>query len=136
MACRWFEMRKKRLHVVPRPYQLPVLIDMTGLIKRLRQWLERRRLERQPADTADHVTLEAIDTEVGNRILESLKANGWRQVAQYSPLAFDKGIDYDSYRLRRGLEELRLEWDNWFEWKLSGPRERIEEIAERFSLRK
>ena len=59
-----------------------------------------------------------------------------RQVAQYSPLAFDKGIDYDSYRLRRGLDELRLEWDNWFEWKLSGPRERIEEIAERFSLRK
>ncbi|PZW45237.1 hypothetical protein [Pseudomonas sp. URMO17WK12:I2] len=109
---------------------------MSRRITRLRQWLERRRLERQPADTADHVTLEAIDTEVGNRILESLKANGWRQVAQYSPLAFDKGIDYDSYRLRRGLEELRLEWDNWFEWTLSGPRERIEAIAKRFSLRK
>lgn len=108
---------------------------MSGPITRLRQWLERQRLERQPADTADHVTLEAIDTEVGNRILESLKANGWRQVAQYSPLAFDKGIDYDSYRLRRGLEELRLEWDNWVEWTLSGPRERIEDIAERFSLR-
>jgi len=108
---------------------------VTRRITRLRQWLKRRRLERQPADTADHVTLEAIDTEVGNRILESLKSEGWRQVEQYSPLAFDKGIDYDSYRLRRGLEELRLEWDNWFEWKLSGPRERIEEIAERFSLR-
>ncbi|UQY36561.1 hypothetical protein K8U54_08810 [Pseudomonas fulva] len=108
---------------------------MSGRLDRLRQWLERRRLERQPVDTADHVTLEAIDTEVGNRILESLKADGWRQVAQYSPLAFDKGIDYDSYRLRRGLEELRLEWDNWVEWTLSGPGERIEEIAERFSLR-
>lgn len=109
---------------------------MTRRITRLRQWLKRRRLERQPADTADHVTLEAIDTEVGNRILESLKSEGWRQVEQYSPLAFDKGIDYDSYCLRRGLEELRLEWDNWFEWKLSGPRERIEAIAKRFSLRK
>lgn len=108
---------------------------MSGRITRLRQWLERRRLERQPVDTAAHLTLENIDTEVGNRILDSLKADGWRQVAQYSPMAFDKGIDYDSYRLRRGLEELRLEWDNWFEWKLSGPRERIEEIAERFSLR-
>ncbi|WP_139159455.1 hypothetical protein M1D96_00850 [Pseudomonas sp. D1-3] len=109
---------------------------MSGRLDRLRQWLERRRLERQPVDTADQVTLEAIDTAVGNRILQSLKAEGWRQVAQYSPLAFDKGIDYDSYRLRRGLEELRLEWDNWFEWTLSGPRERIEEIAERFALRK
>ncbi|GLX12054.1 hypothetical protein Pstr01_02930 [Pseudomonas straminea] len=102
---------------------------------RLWQWLKRRRLERQPVDTAKHITLENIDTQVGNRLLETLKAEGWRQVEQYSPLAFDKGIDYDSYRLRRGLDELRLEWDNWFEWKLSGPREHIEEIAERFSLR-
>jgi hypothetical protein len=108
---------------------------MTGLIRRFRQWLERRRLERQPVCTADHVTLKDIDTEVGNQILQSIKAEGWRQVAQYSPLAFDKGIDYDSYRLRRGLEELRLEWDNWMEWKISGPSARIEEIAERFSLR-
>ena len=109
---------------------------MTGLMRRFRQWLEQRRLERQPIDSADYVTLENIDTEVGNRILDSLKADGWRQVAQYSPMAFDKGIDYDSYRLRRGLEELRLEWDNWFEWKLSGPSELVEEIAERFSLGK
>lgn len=109
---------------------------MTGLMGRFRQWLERRRLERQPVCTADHVTLEDIETDVGNRILESLKAEGWRQVAQYSPMAFDKGIDYDSYTLRRGLDELRLEWDNWFEWKLSGPSELIEEITERFSLRK
>nr|WP_288359471.1 hypothetical protein [uncultured Pseudomonas sp.] len=103
---------------------------------RLWQWLKRRRLERQPVDTAKHITLENIDTQMGNRLLETLKAEGWRQVEQYSPLAFDKGIDYDSYRLRRGLDELRLEWDNWFEWKLSGPSELVEEIAERFSLSK
>lgn len=109
---------------------------MTRAIRKFYQWLERRRLEHQPVCTADHVTLENIETEVGNRIMASLKAEGWRQVAQYSPMAFDKGIDYDSYRLRRGLEELRLEWDNWFEWKLSGSSELIEEIAERFSLRK
>ncbi len=105
-------------------------------MKRLLQWLQRRRLERQPVDTSQHVTLENIDTDVGNRILDTLKAEGWRQVEQFSPLAIQKGIDYDSYRLRRGLDELRLEWDNWFEWKLSGPSELVEEIAERFSLRK
>lgn len=103
---------------------------------RLWKWLKRRCLERQPVDTAEHITLENIDTQVGNRLLETLKAEGWRQVEQYSPLAFDKGIDYDSYRLRRGLDELRLEWDNWFEWKLSGPAELVEEIAEHFSLLK
>ena len=105
-------------------------------MKRLLQWLQRRRLERQPIDTSQHVTLENIDTQVGNRILDTLKAEGWRQVEQFSPLAIQKGIDYDSYRLRRGLDELRLEWDNWFEWKLSGPSELVEEIAERFSLTK
>ncbi len=105
-------------------------------MKRLLQWVQRRRLERQPIDTSQHVTLENIDTDVGNRILDTLKAEGWRQVEQFSPLAIQKGIDYDSYRLRRGLDELRLEWDNWFEWKLSGPSELVEEIAERFSLRK
>lgn len=109
---------------------------MTGLMGRFRQWLERRHLERQPVCTADDVTLKNIETEVGNRILDSLKAEGWRQVARYSPMAFDKGIDYDSYRLRRGLEELRLEWDNWFEWTLSGPSRLVDDIAERFSLRK
>ena len=105
-------------------------------MKRLLQWLQRRRLERQPVDTSQHVTLENIDTQVGNRILDTLKAEGWRQVEQFSPLAIQKGIDYDSYRLRRGLDELVLEWDNWFEWKLSGPRELVDEIARRFSLQK
>ncbi|MGP0173042.1 hypothetical protein ACSVIJ_14300 [Pseudomonas sp. NCHU5208] len=101
----------------------------------LRRWLQRRLLERVPVSTADHISLEMIDTEVGNEILDSLKAEGWRQVAQYSPLAFDKGIDYDCYRLRRGLDELKLEWDNWLDWKLSGPREIVEDIARRFALK-
>lgn len=81
------------------------------------------------------LTLENIETEAGNRIIETLRAEGWKQVAQYSPLAFDKGIDYDSYHLRKGEVGLKLEWDNWFEWKISGPREQLAEIARRFSLR-
>lgn len=105
-----------------------------NVLTTLRRWLQRRRLERTPVDTADHVSVEMIDSELGDRILDSLKTEGWRQVAQYSPLAFDKGIDYDSYRLRRGLDELRLEWDNWLEWRISGPREIIDEIARRFPL--
>ncbi|UUD62513.1 hypothetical protein D16iCDA_12465 [Pseudomonas seleniipraecipitans] len=63
---------------------------MTELMGRFRQWLERRHLERQPVCKADDVTLKNIETEVGNRILDSLKAEGWRQVARYSPMAFDR----------------------------------------------
>lgn len=104
------------------------------MLAMLRRWLQRRWLEREPARSADPVTLEMIDTELGNRILEHLKAEGWRQVSQYSPLAFDKGIDFDSYRLRRGRNELRLQWDNWTEWEIEGCRETVEEIARRFEL--
>jgi hypothetical protein len=80
------------------------------------------------------MTLAYIDTDLGNRLLEELKGDGWKIVAQYSPLAFDKGIDYDSYKLHRAGSELELEWDNWFEWKVSGSRQLIEELARRFSL--
>lgn len=109
---------------------------MTRLMNHFRQWLKERLLERKPVCTAYDVTLENIETDIGNQIIEDLKANCWRVMEQYSPMAFDKGIDYDSYRLRRGLDELRLEWDNWMEWTLSGPSELVEEIAWRFSLRK
>lgn len=105
------------------------------MLAAFRRGLQRRQLERIPGCMADPVSLEMIDTEVGNRILDSLKAEGWKQVAQYSPLAFDKGIDYDSYRLRRGPVELRLEWDNWQEWTISGPRTTLGELARRFSLK-
>lgn len=79
--------------------------------------------------------LEDIETDIGNRIIETLRAEGWKQVAQYSPLAFDKGIDYDSYQLRKDEVELKLEWDNWFEWTISGPQDQLADIARRFSLR-
>ena len=80
------------------------------------------------------MVIEYIETELGNRLLDTLKSEGWRVVAQYSPLAFDKGIDYDSYTLRKDRQELLLEWDNWFEWKLTGPDELLTGLAGRFSL--
>ncbi|MFP1683798.1 hypothetical protein ACLD0W_14900 [Alloalcanivorax sp. C16-1] len=51
-----------------------------------------------------------LHTEPGNALLEALKQQGRKQVKQYPPLAFDKGIDFDSYTLRKeGLERV-LEW--------------------------
>ena len=80
------------------------------------------------------MVIEHIETEPGNRILDTLKSEGWKVISQYSPLAFDKGIDYDSYTLRKDRQQLMFEWDNWFEWKISGPDEILTGLARRFGL--
>jgi len=79
--------------------------------------------------------LENIDTELGNRIIEQLRSEGWKLRSQYSPFAFDKGIDYDSYTLRNKKVELVFEWDNWFEWKVNGPDEILQALAKRFVIK-
>ncbi|MCH4293405.1 hypothetical protein MJ923_03690 [Shewanella sp. 3B26] len=80
------------------------------------------------------MVLEWIATDKGNQVLESLKAEGWRVKAQYSPFAFDKGIDYDSYELVRAGDTLKLEWDNWLEWRLSGAEPLLQSLKHRFAL--
>ena len=75
-----------------------------------------------------------IETELGDSILESLRKNGWKKHKEYSWLAFDKGIDYDSYSLKKGNLRLEFEWTNWFEWEVSGSREAIEDIARAYDL--
>jgi len=76
--------------------------------------------------------LEFIETSKGNEILDQLKAEGWKVKSQYSPLAFDKGIDYDSYKLVLGDKTVLFEWNNWFEWKLTGTEEMLADIKLRF----
>jgi hypothetical protein len=79
--------------------------------------------------------LENIETELGNTILAQLKSEGWKRKSQYSPFAFDKGIDYDSYTLKKDGQELFFEWDNWFEWKVSGPEDVLGVLAQRFAIK-
>ncbi len=42
-----------------------------------------------------------LDTDYGIKIIDDLKSKGWKQTKQYSPFAFDKGIDFDSYTLKK-----------------------------------
>ena len=80
------------------------------------------------------VTIENIETKLGNSIIDRLKSEKWKVVSQYSPFAFDKGIDFDSYTLQKDGREVTFEWDNWFEWKMSGGKSTIAEISRKFSL--
>lgn len=79
--------------------------------------------------------IENIATEIGNEILVKLKIDGWKISDQYNRLAFDKGIDFDSYTLKKGKQELYFEWSNWFEWEIQGCETEICNLIARFSLR-
>lgn len=79
--------------------------------------------------------IEDIPTELGNDILETLKRNGWKVRKQYNIFAFDKGVDFDSYTLKKGTDKLHFKWTNWFEWEIKGNPDIIKELADRFDLK-
>ena len=81
------------------------------------------------------VCIEYVDTELGEEILQFLESKGWKIKTQYSPLMFDKGIDYDSYTLKLAGDRVEFEWDNWFEWKIIGPSKILTEIAQEYALK-
>lgn len=73
--------------------------------------------------------LEDIETQAGYSLLKALINEGWEVTSQYSDQMFDKGIDFDAYTLQRNSDKIEMEWDNWTEWTLSGPRDVITKIA-------
>jgi len=81
------------------------------------------------------MTLEHIDTQLGNDIRESLESDGWKVTRQYSPLAFDKGIDFDAYTLKKDGRRVEFEWTNWFEWTIRADPEMLVEIRTKFPPR-
>lgn len=76
-----------------------------------------------------------LDTEKGNQLLETLMSEGWKKIKEYPSLAFDKGIDFDSFTLRKDGLELVLEWTNWVEWEILGDDAALEELADRYALK-
>lgn len=78
--------------------------------------------------------IEIIGTDTGNEILLHLKKDGWKVTDQYNRLAFDKGIDFDSYTLKKGTEKLYFEWNNWFEWEIRGSGSEISNLIAIFKL--
>lgn len=78
--------------------------------------------------------IDFIATEVGDATLTKLQNDGWKVVDQYAQMAFDKGIDYDEYTLKKGDETLYFEWTNWFEWEVTGSQPVLEMLTEHFGL--
>ncbi|RCU51700.1 hypothetical protein DU002_04310 [Corallincola holothuriorum] len=78
--------------------------------------------------------IENIETERGNEILAGLRKAGWKIAKQYNRLAFDKGIDFDSYTLKKCQQTLHFEWSNWFEWEIEGDDDVIQSLIVSFQL--
>ena len=72
-------------------------------------------------------TIKDIPGEKFKVLVSELQRQGWRPDSRYS--GFDAGIDYDSFRLRKGLSALKCEWDNWTEWSVEGRRAIVEAVA-------
>ena len=80
------------------------------------------------------MNVASIKTDAGNQILDQLKREGWRVVAEYSRLAFDKGIDFDSFTLAKDDQRLQFEWTNWLEWEVTGSEPALNDLISRFDL--
>lgn len=77
-------------------------------------------------------TIKDIPTARFNVLADQLVCAGWRKSAEYA--GFDAWIDYGRIRLRKGFRKLTLEWDNWTEGSIEGPRRIIESIAREADL--
>ena len=78
--------------------------------------------------------IEDINSELGNSILSELVQCGWEVTEEYAKDAFDKGIDFDSYTLKKNDATLIFEWDNWTEWIVKGDENTINVIRKKYKL--
>ena len=72
-------------------------------------------------------TIKDIPSDHFNDLVKQLIATGWRVTSEYP--GYDAWIDCGKLSLRKGRTRLKLEWDNWTEGSVEGPRETIEELA-------
>jgi len=77
-------------------------------------------------------TIKDIPTEQFGQIAEELLALGWKKVYVYD--GFDAWIDYGKVTLRKGMCKLTLEWDNWTEGSIEGPRKIVEALGYKRNL--
>ena len=77
-------------------------------------------------------TIKDIPTERFNAAVDELRTAGWRQTYEYEGV--DAWIDYGQIKLQKDRVRLNLEWDNWSEGSIEGPRHAIETIGRDLGL--
>ena len=77
-------------------------------------------------------TIRDIPTERFRELVDQLARDGWRKTSEYD--GFDAWIDYGRINLKKGATKLTLEWDNWTEGSIEGPRGVVERLGRDFGL--
>lgn len=72
-------------------------------------------------------TIKNIPTDRFKQLVSELTAAGWIKSNAYD--GFDAWVDYGNIRLRKAGCTLNLEWDNWTEGSIEGPKKVIEALA-------
>ena len=91
-----------------------------------------RALAKQRFRLLGLATIKDIPTDRFRKLVDQLAGAGWRKTSEYD--GFDAWIDYGRIRMKRHGANLTLEWDNWTEGSIEGPRTAIEEIGRDHNL--
>jgi hypothetical protein len=78
-------------------------------------------------------TILNIKTDQFNKILKDFEKLGWKRIYEYK--GFDAWIDYGKVKLRKGLNTLTFEWDNWTDGSIEGRKYIIEELGKEKDLK-
>jgi hypothetical protein len=78
--------------------------------------------------------IEHVKTETWNRIIQDLKALGFKVMYQYDGM--DAGIDYNRYDLMHQADNelIIFEWDNWMEGDIKAMPSRLGVLRETYQL--
>ncbi|MFV0564269.1 MAG: hypothetical protein ACK5NB_00390 [Flavobacteriaceae bacterium] len=75
-----------------------------------------------------------INAETFYSIIEFLTKNGWKITVEYDERIFDKGIDFDFYKLEKNEDIIYFAWCNWFEGEIKATTKILNKIAKRFDF--
>ncbi|MGB0867025.1 MAG: hypothetical protein ACPGSC_10975 [Granulosicoccaceae bacterium] len=75
--------------------------------------------------------VEDIQLEDGRQLLDRLIADGWRVVTPFNPLAAASSGGAN-YTVQMGAQLLQFEWDQRFDWKVSGRDDVVEQVLDKY----
>ena len=73
-----------------------------------------------------------IPTERYNELPDWLRQRGWTLVSEYD--GFDAWVDFGELRFERDGTRIRLEWDNWTEGSIEGPRTVVKALGQALQM--
>ena len=91
-----------------------------------------RKIARLRFRLLGHATIKDIPTQQFNEIIHSLRADGWRTTYVYQ--GPDAWLDYGCIKLAKDGSRLVLEWDNWTEGSIEGPRDIVAKLGAKLGL--